>query len=123
MKIIATFLFIIIVTESLAMENSKHIASEIFESFDRFTEKFRKTYSSSIEREKALQNFAEDYVSIKIHNFLFRIGVKSFARRVNQFSDLALNEKIDLSGLQVSKQFSRLFSKYSSNKDEQSRFA
>lgn len=70
--------------------------------FEKFIIKFNKTYTTQNERDRALQNFAKDYVTTKAHNIEFVAKNVSFGRRINQLSDAALAKKIRiLNGLKM----------------------
>lgn len=80
------------------------ITKEILGAFEQFTLRFHKTYPSSKARKQGLLYFAKELRSIERHNDLFLLGIESYERRINQFSDASLEEKNRwLSGFRATK--------------------
>lgn len=80
------------------------ITKDILGAFEQFTLRFDKTYPSSKARKQGLLYFAKELLSIRRHNNLFRLGIESYVRKINQFSDASLEQKNRrLSGFRATK--------------------
>lgn len=80
------------------------VSEEVRVAFGSFIDQFNKTYPNGAAKEKALINFNIEFLNIKDHNAQFKARNISFGRRINQFSDETLDQKLNnLGGLRRSR--------------------